>query len=50
MSLVRKVANVFDPLEMRSPLNVKADVRLRALGLKELRWAEVIAGDDEICW
>lgn len=50
VSLVSKVAGVFDPLGTASPLVVKAKIRLRALGLKGLDWSDEITGDDEIWW
>lgn len=50
VSLVSKVAGVFDPLGTALPLISKAKIRLRALGLKGLDWNDGITGSDETWW
>ena len=50
LSLTSKVAGDFDPLGLAAPVIIKAKVRLRELGVKGLKWADLVEGPDRAWW
>jgi hypothetical protein len=48
--LLSKVAGLFDPLGAAAPITVKAKIRLRHLGVKGLKWEDVVTGPDREWW
>lgn len=50
MVIARKVASVYDPLGTTSPLIIKAKVRLRKLGTRELKWSKKISDSEKSWW
>jgi hypothetical protein len=48
--LLSKVAGLFDPLGAAAPITVKAKIRLRHLGVKGLKWEDVVTGSDREWW
>ena len=50
VGLLSQVASLFDPLGTAAPLTIKAKIRLRLLGLKGLKWNDLVDGEDRRWW
>ena len=50
IGIVSKVAAVYDPLGLATPLIVKAKIKIRELSIRGLDWSDEVTGDDQIWW
>ena len=50
VGLMSKVASLFEPLGFAVPMTVKGKIELRELGIKGLKWNDVVIGEDQALW
>jgi hypothetical protein len=50
MGLLAQVAGFLDPLGMATPMTIKAKIKLRELGVKDLKFDDPVVGDEKAWW
>ncbi|XP_045034560.1 uncharacterized protein LOC123475636 [Daphnia magna] len=50
VGLLAQVAGLFDPLGTATPMTVKANIKLRELGVKGLQWDDPVIGEEKVWW